>query len=90
MASVLRDRLARHDDAPALARQIYDTDVDLLPDLEAKTLTIYLHHLTQAAHDEALRHLCDQLKQTETLFPSTELRLVYRLGSSLLPRDQEV
>lgn len=90
MASVLRDRLARHDDARALARQIYDTDVDLLPDLEAKTLTIYLHHLTQAAHDEALRHLCDQLNQTETLFPGTELRLVYRLGSSLLPRDQEV
>lgn len=85
MASVLRDKLARHDDGRALARQIYDTDVDLQPDLEAKTLTIYLHHLTQAAHDEALRHLCDQLNQTETLFPGTDLRLVYRLGSSLLP-----
>ena len=90
MVSVLRDRLARSDDARALARQIYETDVDLLPDQEAKTLTVYLHHLTQAAHDEALRHLREQLNQTETLFPGTELRLVYRIGSSQVPRDQEV
>jgi hypothetical protein len=82
MASLLRDKLSRADDARALLRQIYDTEVDLIPDLEKKTLTVRLHHLTQAAHDDAVRYLCDQLNATETLFPDTELKLVYQLGTS--------
>jgi transposase-like protein len=90
MASLLRDHLARHDDAHALLRQIYTTEVDLFPDLEAKTLTVQLHHLTQAAHDEAARHLCEELNATATIFPGTELRLVYQVGSNHVPRDPEV
>lgn len=82
MASLLRDKLSRADDARALLRQIYDTEVDLIPDLEKKTLTVRLHHLTQAAHDDAVRSLCDQLNATDTLFPETELRLIYQLGAS--------
>jgi hypothetical protein len=82
MASLLRDKLSRADDARALLRQIYDTEVDLIPDLEKKTLTVRLHHLTQAAHDEAVRYLCDQLNATDTLFPDTELKLVYQLGTA--------
>jgi acyl dehydratase len=54
----------------------------LTPDLAAKTLTVHLHHLTQAAHDAAVRYLCDELTATETVFPGTDLRLVYTLGSS--------
>ena len=82
MASVVRDTLNRPDDARALLRQIYDTEVDLIPNLEAKTLTVKLHHLTQSAHDHVVRHLCDQLNATETIFPDTDLKLVYKLGSS--------
>ena len=33
MASLLRDKLSRADDARALLRQIYDTEVDLIPDI---------------------------------------------------------
>ena len=85
MASLLRDKLSRPDDARALLRQIYDTEVDLIPDLENQTLTVRLHHLTQATHDEAVRYLCDQLNATATLFPDTELKLVYQLGTSQIP-----
>ena len=81
MASTVREKLKRSDDARALLRQIYDTEADLRPDLEAKTLTVHLHHLTQAAHDTAVRYLCDELTATETIFPGTDLRLVYKLGS---------
>lgn len=81
MASTIREQLKRTDDARALLRQIYDTEIDLMPDLEAKTLTVHLHHLTQAAHDIAVRHLCNELTATETIFPGTDLRLVYKLGS---------
>jgi len=82
MASAVREKLKRSDDARALLRQIYHTEVDLIPDFDAQTLTIRLHHLTQAIHDTAVRHLCDELTATETLFPGTDLRLVYKLGST--------
>jgi len=85
MASTVREELARWDDARALLRQIYTTEVDLIPDSEAKTLTVCLHHLTQSAHDQAARYLCEELTATETVFPGTELRLVYKLGSSQIP-----
>jgi hypothetical protein len=81
MASTIREQLKRTDDARALLRQIYDTEIDLMPDLEAQTLTVHLHHLTQAAHDIAVRHLCNELTATETIFPGSNLRLVYKLGS---------
>lgn len=85
MASLLRDKLNRTDDARALLRHIYDTEVDLIPDLQTKTLTVRLHHLTQSAHDHAVRYLCDQLNATETFFPDTDLKLVYELGASQIP-----
>jgi hypothetical protein len=82
MASTVREQLARSDDARALLRQIYNTEVDLIADLKAKTLTVRLHHLTQAAHDAAVRYLCEELTATEITFPGTDLRLVYKLGSA--------
>jgi hypothetical protein len=81
MVGILREKMSRADDARALLRQICDTECDLAPDLAANTLTVTLHHLTQAAHDQALRHLCDQLNETETIFPDTQLRLLFKVGS---------
>ena len=82
MASVLREELARSDDARSLLRQVFQTDADLLPDFTANTLTVRLHHLTHAAHDQAIRHLIDELNATQTAFPGTSLTLVYKLGSN--------
>ena len=40
MASLLRETLTRSDDARALLRQIYNTEADLFPDAEGKTLKV--------------------------------------------------
>ena len=81
MVQIVRHKMTRHDDARSLLRVIYSTEVDILPDPQAKTLTIRLHPLANQSSDNALRHLCDQLNETETLFPGTELRLIYELVS---------
>lgn len=81
LASLLREHLARTDDARALLRQIFDTEVDLIPDLTANTLTVRLHHLTQAAHDQAIEHLLAELNATQTVFPGTRLTLMFKIGS---------
>jgi len=82
MASLLREHIARSDDARALLRQIYQTEADLTPDLTTNTLTVRLHHLTQAAHDQAIDLLLADLNATQTIFPGTGLTLVFKLGSS--------
>jgi len=74
--------MTRHDDARSLLRAIYNTEVDMVPDMEAKTLTIRLHPLANNSSDQAVRHLCEELNRTETVFPGTKLRLIYELVSS--------
>ena len=90
MTHVLRDVLSRPDDVRSLLRAIYNNEADLLPDHEAGTLTVRLHHLANRSSDTAIQHLCRQLTATETVFPETGLRLVYKLGSDENPGDQEV
>jgi hypothetical protein len=52
--------------------------------------TVRLHHLANRSSDVAVRHLCKELTATETVFPETNLRLIYELGSKHIPGDQEV
>jgi hypothetical protein len=90
LVQVLREKLQRVDDARALVRQVFGSAVDLCPDPEQRTLTVRLHRLSSAIHDAALEHLCAELTATETMFPGTELRLIFEpVGSTSLPRDQE-
>jgi hypothetical protein len=82
MASLLREHIARADDARTLLRQIFDTEADLTPDLFTNTLTVRIHHLTHAAHDQAIEKLLTELNLTKTIFPGTHLTLVFKLGST--------
>jgi hypothetical protein len=85
MAQIVRQKMSRHDDARSLLRAVYSTEVDLIPNQEAKTLTVRLHPLANTSSDEALSHLCAEINATETHFPGTEMRLVYELVSALSP-----
>jgi hypothetical protein len=81
MANSLREHLKRPDEARRLLRALYTTEADLLPDPDAGTLTVRLHHGANAATDQAIEKLCAELNATETIFPRTNLRLVLKLGS---------
>jgi hypothetical protein len=81
MAIVMRSILARLDDARALLRDLYTSDADLMPDYEAKTLTVRLHHFTNPLSDKAVRTLCETLNESETIYPGTDMRMIYKLGS---------
>lgn len=82
MAQISTQKMTRHDDARSLLRAIYNTEADMVPDIEAKTLTIRLHPLANNSSDLAVTHLCQELNRTETVFPGTQLRLIYELVSS--------
>jgi hypothetical protein len=90
LVALTREKLSRPDDARALIRQVFESAADLCPNLAEKTLTVRLHRLSSGAHDEVLKHLCAELTATETVYPGTELRLVFDpVGASQFPRDQE-
>ena len=80
MANFLRESLTRADEARTLLRSIYTTEADLLPDYQNKTLTVRLHHLTQHRSDQSVALLCAELNQTETVFPRTDLRMIFEIG----------
>ena len=82
MANILREPLTHPEEARSLLRALYQTEADLLPDPEAGTLTVRLHHMASRCSDEAIRKLCDELNATETQFPRTNLRLILKLGST--------
>lgn len=90
MAMILRDKLARCDDARPLLREIYTTSADLLPDPKTKTLTIQLHHLTNRMSDGAVRCLAEELNASETLYPGTDLRMVFKLISDPDPGERQL
>jgi transposase-like protein len=52
------------------------------PDQQNKALTVRLHPMTTQAHDEVVRHICVELTATETVFPGTDLHLIYEISGS--------
>lgn len=90
LVALAREKLARSEDARSLVRQIFESAVDLCPNPKQHTLTVRLHRLSSAIHDGVLEHLCAELTATETIYPGTDLRLVFEpIRSSQIPRDQE-
>ena len=81
MANSLRETLSHPDEARTLLRALYQTEADLLPDLEKQTLTIRLHHLANVMSDNVIEKFCSEINATETRFPRTNLRMVFKVGS---------
>jgi transposase-like protein len=81
LVQIARERMARTDDARQLVSSLFQTEADIHPDVSCGRLTVRLHHSANRAHDEVIRHLCDTLNATETIFPETNLRLIYELGA---------
>jgi len=90
LANVLREYLSHPDAARAHLVGVFNTEADLLPDPEARTLTVRLHHGANASADRATALLCEALNETCTVFPRTDLRLVFKVGSGQNLGDQLV
>jgi hypothetical protein len=80
LAQILAETMHAHhrDEARGLARQILATEANLRPDPQAGTLTVEIHGLSTPRDDAALEHLCAELTETRTIYPGTELRLIYK------------
>jgi transposase len=80
MASIVREALARNDDARSLVRDLFRSEVDLLPDLEQRLLRVSVHPMSNPRSNRAIAHLLDHLNAAEFIYPGTNLRLVYSIA----------
>ncbi len=81
MAALLRPSMSRAEEARSLLREIFTTEADLFPDEKEETRTLSLHHLANASSDHLAQELSQHLNASATLFPGTNLRLIYKLVS---------
>ena len=81
MTNIVREFMPKPDQARALIATLHATEADFLPDYTNKTLTVRLHHSTRVYTDTVIAKLCDELNATETVFPRTELRMIFKMGS---------
>ena len=64
-------------DGRQILQEIFTSDADMIPDYQKNILRIKLHSLSTPRANRAANKLCDFLNQTETLFPLTNMRLIY-------------
>jgi hypothetical protein len=99
LASLVREELARTDDARSLLRDLFCSEADLLPDLEQGVLRVQVHPMSNPRSNRAIAHLLEHLNAAEFTYPGTNLRLAYSIAGQAEnpnlaphqnPADQEV
>ena len=88
MAMMMSSELSAIADNRVLLRQIFSTEIDIDPDEENHTLTIILHSLSYEKANRFAVKLCQKLNETETVFPGTNLRLIFKSVASSNHRCQ--
>lgn len=68
-----------HKQGRMLVKEIIQSDADLIPNYDNNTLTVRLHTLSTPRANRAVLKLCEILNDTETVYPNTNLKLVYKM-----------
>lgn len=61
-----------------LIKQLFNTPADIISDEKEQTLTIRIRSLSAPRYNKAINELCKILNQIETVFPGTELRMIFK------------
>ncbi len=71
------------DEKRMVVKQIIQSSADLTPDYENKTLTVTLHSLSANRFNVAAYELTQLLNQTKTIFPGTDLKMIFKITANL-------
>ena len=82
LVNTIRDQLSKSDNPRDLITSLFYQEADLRPDKNSNQLIISIHHTNNQKTDKILQFLCEKLNETETVFPGTDLTLVYKLVSN--------
>jgi len=79
VANLLDGKYSRYiEEKRMLIKNIISTPIDLNPDYTNKTLTVTLHTLSTPKANELAGKIAIELNNTETIFPGTELKMIFK------------
>ena len=80
MVGLLTGPTVDSSDARSLLQNLFQTEGDVLPDLESQQLNVRVHGASRPAANRALAQLFDHLNNAKVKYPGTELQMVFKLG----------
>ena len=69
-------------DARMILRNLFNNEANIIPDIDAATLRVVIHGAANPATDRILLELLEQLNQTETIYPGTNLKMIFESAVS--------
>jgi hypothetical protein len=87
LASIVREELARTDDARSLLRDLFCSEADLTPDLDKRVLGVQVHPMSNPRANRAIAHLLEHLNAAEFTYPGTSLQLIYSIAGQAQTQD---
>ncbi|HPA29944.1 MAG TPA: hypothetical protein PK028_09605 [Bacteroidales bacterium] len=70
------------DEIRAMVKSVIFSKADLIPDEVNKTLTVKLYSLVTKKDNLAVQKVCELLNDTETIFPGTNMTLVFKTATT--------
>lgn len=82
VAQLIEPSLAKSENEKRMVvKQIIRSSADLTPDYENNTLTVTLHCLSANRFNMAALKLAQDLNETETIFPGTDLKMIFKISA---------
>ena len=82
LCNVIKKKMTSPQKARTIIRKLYTSDADIERDQKNNLLIVKIHRTNNWADDKILEYLCEQLNDTETKFPETNLTCVFKLVTS--------
>ena len=79
LASLVKKYTKKPKESRALLTQFFKSNADIKVDNQKNQMHIFIHHQPTNRDDVALKALCDILNKTETVYPQTNMKIVYNL-----------
>ncbi len=64
-----------------LLKEIFSSDDNMISDYQNNTLTIVLHSISIPRTNEAVIKLCELLNETQTIYPYSKLKLIFKTSA---------
>jgi hypothetical protein len=82
LCNIIAKRMTDPQRSRSLIRKFYAGDADIVPDETNHILNVHLHRTNHWADDNILQYLCEQLNESETVFPDTMLTVKFKIVTS--------
>lgn len=82
MSNIIKPFMSHPGESRKLLQQVYKSDANIMVNNDAKQVNVELHRMSYWKDDKIVEKLCDELNQTKTKFPGTDLTIFFKLVST--------